>query len=168
MRKKLGFWKPKELSEAWGIPEEVFQEALDNGSLEKEMRGFSEGSDSLSVRNFIYRLIADKELSISSKINHMEKVLGVLTIINFRGIHIGPSMEIVDRVRFYPKTKVEFWFKGESASGHKAIEILSLGLQCGDEVELICEGWGAPFLFNEIHMLFKSEFKDFYEKMKKL
>ena len=166
MRKKLGFWKPKELSEAWGIPEEVFQEALDNGSLEKEMRGFSEGTYTLAVRNFIYRMIADKELSVSSKINHMEKVLGFLTVTNIRGIHIGPSMEIVDRVRFYKSTKVEFWFNGEHANGHKAIDILSLGLQCGDEFELICEGWGAPFLFNEIHILFKSGFKDFYEKMK--
>ena len=167
MRKKHGFWKPKELSDAWGIPEEVFQEALDNGSLEKEMRGFSEGTNSLAVRNFIYRMISDDEMSISSKLNHLEKVLGVLTVMNFRGVHIGPSMEIVDTVRFYPKTKVEFWFKGESANGHKAVEILSLGLQCGDGFELTCEGWGAPFLFNEIHSLFKNGFKDFYDKMKK-
>lgn len=166
MRKKQGFWKAKELSEAWGIPEQVFQEALDNGSLEKEMRGFSEGSNTLAVRNFIYRMIADNDLEISPKINHMHKVLGILTVSNSRGIHIGPAMEIVDRVRFYPKTKVEFWFKGECASGHKAIDLLQLGLKCGDEFELICEGWGAPFLFNEIHMLLKSGFKEFYEKMK--
>ena len=165
MRKKKGFWKLGELAHTWGLSEDVVTEALAYGDLEKARRGFSEGATNLSVRNFIYRMIMNGDIEVSTDIEHMESVEGFLTVSNPRGIHIGPSLEIADIVRCYPKTKVELWLDGKLANAHKAIEILKLEAKCGDEIELICQGWGAAFLFNEIDALFKSKFKVFYEKM---
>ena len=165
MRRKKGFWKVRELANTWGLSEDVVVEALSKGDLEKETRGFSEGTGTLSARNFIYRMMMNGDMETSTDINHMERIEGLVTVENTRGVHIGPSLEIADIARFYPKTTIELWLHGKVANAQKAIEILQLGSKCGDEIELICEGWGAAFLFNEISDLFKAKFKIFYDKI---
>lgn len=77
---------------------------------------------------------------------------------NKAGIHCRPSSEILSAVEKYPGVS----FGVKTAKGDceltSILSLLSLGIQCGDEVTLKVEGPGEETACEEIAGLFSYEF----------
>ncbi|MCP4178801.1 MAG: HPr family phosphocarrier protein [bacterium] len=80
------------------------------------------------------------------------------TIINKAGIHCRPSSRIMQKVMEYPDCA----FKIETSKGEadltSILSLMSLGLECGEEVKITVDGPNEESISEELVELFSFDF----------
>ncbi len=90
--------------------------------------------------------------------NNGTRVVREAIIRNAQGIHCRPTALIVKKARSFPQRIVIKTAQGGEANPHSAIELLSLGLECGAKVQIHVEGDQASHCASVMADLFETNF----------
>ena len=66
-------------------------------------------------------------------------VSGTTVIKNPSGLHLRPAGILCKEALLY-KSKISFKVRNVTANAKSVLSVLGAGVQCGDEIELICDG----------------------------
>lgn len=72
------------------------------------------------------------------------------------GIHARPAGQLVNEAKKYEST-IMVKCGGKSADAKKLIALMSMGVKCGDEVEITVDGADEEQAFQEIKAFFENQ-----------
>lgn len=73
----------------------------------------------------------------------------VVTVKHASGLHARPAADLMSLAKAQ-KCKVKIQFKEQQANAKSLLEVLSLGVNQGDQIMLICEGDGEEEAISKI------------------
>jgi phosphotransferase system HPr (HPr) family protein len=82
-----------------------------------------------------------------------------IRIENPKGLHIRPIMDIADlSIQF--ESRILVHKGGRQAEGSSVMQLLALGIECGDELRIVAEGDDAQKAVHELVELIRVKLKD--------
>lgn len=66
-------------------------------------------------------------------------VSGKATVVNAMGFHMRPATVFANAMTKYP-CDITLKANGNDANGKSLMNIIAVGIRCGTEVEIVCEG----------------------------
>lgn len=83
----------------------------------------------------------------------------IVRIENPKGLHIRPIMDVADLVIQY-ESQVRIYKADHQAEGSSVMQLLALGVECGDELRITAEGDDAQKAVRELVELITTKLKD--------
>jgi phosphocarrier protein HPr len=80
------------------------------------------------------------------------------TIVNKAGIHCRPSSRIMQKVMEYPDCAFKIETRKGEADLTSILSLMSLGLECGEELEITVDGPNEKSICDELVELFSFNF----------
>lgn len=79
-------------------------------------------------------------------------------VINKQGLHMRPAGTLAKAAALHKDCNITLKVNGKSVSAKAVMQIMSAGIKCGNEVEIICEGVDEQEVLHEIASMFESGF----------
>lgn len=81
-----------------------------------------------------------------------------VTVINAEGLHMRPAGVLAKAVKAYADCDVTLNANGKSVKAKAPMQIMSAGIKCGTEVEVVCSGANEQAVLDEITAMFANGF----------
>lgn len=79
-------------------------------------------------------------------------------VINKQGLHMRPAGTLAKAATLHKDCNITLKVNGKSISAKAVMQIMSAGIKCGNEVEIICEGADEQEVLEEMTGLFETGF----------
>ena len=82
----------------------------------------------------------------------------VVKVVNPQGLHMRPAGLLAKAASAHKECKVTLNANGKSVNAKAVMQIMSAGLTCGTEVEVVCDGADEQAVLDEIAGMFENGF----------
>ncbi len=81
-----------------------------------------------------------------------------VTVVNEQGLHMRPAGILAKAVAAHKECKTTLHVNGKEVNAKAVMQIMSAGIKCGMEVEIVCEGEMEQAVLDEIAGMFAEGF----------
>lgn len=85
-------------------------------------------------------------------------VSNTITVVNEQGLHMRPAGVLAKAASGHKECSITLNVNGKSVNAKAVMQIMSAGIKCGSEVEIVCDGEGEQDALDEISGLFEDGF----------
>lgn len=79
-------------------------------------------------------------------------------VVNEQGLHMRPAGVLAKAAAAYKECKITLHVGEKEVNAKAVMQIMSAGMKCGTEVEIVCDGDGEQAAMEEIAGMFESGF----------
>lgn len=81
-----------------------------------------------------------------------------VTVVNAQGLHMRPAGVLAKAAAAHKECSATLNVNGKSVNAKAVMQIMSAGIKCGTEVEIVCDGAQEQAVLDEIAGMFESGF----------
>lgn len=81
-----------------------------------------------------------------------------ITVVNEQGLHMRPAGILAKAASAHKECKVTLNANGKNVNAKAVMQIMSAGIKCGAEVEIVCDGENEQGVLDEIAGMFENGF----------